>query len=56
MIALLVTIFTAVIVAGVVNKDIHLIVGGGFMLLSCCVVFAAMGISSAINNETDNEK
>jgi len=51
MIALLVPIFTAVIVAGVVNKDIYLITGGGFMLLSCCVIFAAVGISHTIDNE-----
>jgi len=51
MIALLVPIFAACIVAGVVNKDIHMVVGAGLMLLSCCVVFAAVGISHTIENQ-----
>jgi hypothetical protein len=48
MIPLLVPVFAACVVAGVVNKDIHMIVGAGFMLLSGCLIFAAVGISHTI--------
>lgn len=56
MTALLIPLFVAIIVAGIINKDIYLITGGGLMLLSCCVIFAAMGISFAINNELNDEE
>lgn len=51
MFTFLIPIFAACVVAGVVNKDIFMVVGAGFMLLSCCVVFAAVGISHTIDNE-----
>ena len=51
MFALLIPVFSACLVAGVINKDINMIVGAGFMLLSCCVVFAAVGISYDLNKD-----
>jgi hypothetical protein len=51
MIPLLVPVFAACIVAGVVNKDIHMIVGAGFMLLSGCLIFSAVGISHTIESK-----
>jgi hypothetical protein len=51
MFTFLIPIFAACIVAGVVNKDIHMIVGAGFMLISCCVIFAAVGISHTIESQ-----
>jgi hypothetical protein len=44
-------ILSACVVAGVINKDLFMIVGAGFMLLSCCVVFAAVGISHDLNKD-----
>jgi len=51
MIALLIPVFAACVVAGVINKDIYMIVGAGFMLLSSSIVFAAVGISHELNND-----
>jgi hypothetical protein len=51
MIPLLVPVFAACIVAGVIKKDIHMIVGAGFMLLSGCIIFSAVGISHTIESK-----
>ena len=51
MIALLVPVFAACIVAGVIKHDIYMIVGAGFMLLSCCIIFSAVGISHTIESQ-----
>jgi hypothetical protein len=51
MFTFLIPIFAACVVAGVINKDIFMVVGAGFMLLSCSVVFAAVGISHELNND-----
>jgi hypothetical protein len=51
MFTFLIPIFAATVVAGVINKDIFMVVGAGFMLLSCCIVFAAVGISHELNND-----
>lgn len=51
MFTFLIPIFAACVVAGVINKDIFMVVGAGFMLLSSCVVFAAVGISHELNND-----
>jgi len=51
MFTFLIPVFAACVVAGVINKDIYMIVGAGFMLLSSSIVFAAVGISHELNND-----
>jgi hypothetical protein len=51
MIPLLVPVFAACVVAGVIKHDIHMIVGAGFMLLSGCIIFSAVGISHTIESK-----
>ena len=51
MFSVLIPILSACVVAGVINKDIFMVVAAGLMLLSCCVVFAAVGISHDLNKD-----
>jgi hypothetical protein len=48
---LIASFFSTCIGAGIINKDIHMIIGAGFLLLSCCIVGAAAEISQRIEGQ-----